>query len=211
MKKFENFEELLKELGIEFSSEVKYCKGELSSFLENVGSDVVENEDEEPISSFEIEFENKKLEIGVTSIEINEEYGDCKYYYWLIDFIYINQEIKQDIKENLFNEIRELNKKYEKIKYKINLEKANGNLSKLCNLNMEFDENFDSFFDDEDLRKKYNDWNYEENCIKLEKTNADLLEDLDEEDLNGYIEFYKNYIGQLEDELKELKEVEEEF
>lgn len=83
MKKFENFEELLKEIGIEFSSEVKYFNNELNSFLESVGSDIVESKEEEPTTSFEVEIEDKTIEIGVTSIA--EEEDNFKQYYWLID------------------------------------------------------------------------------------------------------------------------------
>lgn len=110
-------------------------------------------------------------------------------------------------KEMLRKEIEGLNERYEELKEKINSEKAQGNLSKLYNLRNEFDTNFDSFFDNADLRKKYNDWNYEENSIIFEKSNTDLLEELDEEDLKSYIEFYNNHISQLEDKLNELQEV----
>lgn len=112
-------------------------------------------------------------------------------------------------KESLRKEIKSLNQQYEDIKDEIYLEKANGNLSKLYNLRNEFDTNFDIFFDDKELRKKYNDWNYEENCISFEKSNMDLLEELDEEDLREYVDFLQNYIGLLEDKLNELKEFEE--
>lgn len=112
-------------------------------------------------------------------------------------------------KESLRKEIKSLNQQYEDIKEKIYLEKANGNLSKLYNLRNEFDETFDQFFDDKDLRKKYKDWDYEEYCIKFEKTAEDLLKEFDKEDLNKYIEFFKNYISDLECELRDLKEFEE--
>lgn len=108
-------------------------------------------------------------------------------------------------KNELRLKLEELHKNYEDIKNKINLEKANGSLSKLYNLREEFDENFDIFFDDEDLRKKYNDYDHEEEIILFEKSNTELLEELDEEDLNGYIEFYGSYISALDDELNELQ------
>ena len=112
-------------------------------------------------------------------------------------------------KELLKNEIEKLNGKYENLMNEINLEKAQGNLSKLYNLNTSFDETFDQFFDDLELRKKYNDYDFEENCIIFDKTSVNLLEEFDEEDLKRYIEFYNNYISQLEDELNELKRKEE--
>lgn len=105
----------------------------------------------------------------------------------------------------LMKEVLMLNKKYKLLIGKINFKKAQGNLSTLYNLNTEFNETFDKFFDNEELRKKYNDWNYEENCIKFNKSNNDLLEELDEKDLEQYIEFYENYIEDLEDELNELR------
>lgn len=103
----------------------------------------------------------------------------------------------------LMGNVLKLNEKYEKLIDVMNHEKAQGSLSKLFNLRQTFDETFDQFFDNEDLRKKYDDWDYEEDCIKMEKSNSDLLEELDEEDLKSYIEFYENYIGELEDELNE--------
>ena len=107
--------------------------------------------------------------------------------------------------ENLKKNIKELNNEYEEVKEKINVLKANGNLSKLYNLREEFDETFDTFFDDIDIRKKYNDYDYENECIKFEKSNNDILEELDKNDLENYIEFYINYIGVLDDELIDLE------
>lgn len=203
MKKFENFEELLKEINIEFPSEVKYFNDELTNFLECIGSDIVEIEEEEPITSFKVEIENKIIEIGVTSIE-SEEDNIFKNYFWLIDVKYIIGTTDKDLIDTLRKDVEKLNKQYEDIKDQININKAKGNLSKLCNLREEFDETFDYFFDDKNLRKKYNDWDYDNNCIMFEKSNTDLLKELDEKDLSNYIVFYKEYIEQLEDELTEI-------
>lgn len=101
--------------------------------------------------------------------------------------------------------IGELTAVYEDLKDEINHERADGSLSKLVNLKNEFDETFDFFFDDEELRKKYESWNYEEDCICTEKSNSDLLKELDKIDLERYIEFLESYIDELEFELKELK------
>ena len=101
--------------------------------------------------------------------------------------------------------VEELNKQYEELKEEINGIKAGGSLSKLCNLMSEFDETFDQFFDSEYIRKKYNDWDYEEDYAKFEKGNSELLEELDDDDLEDYIDFYSNYIGILEEELTELE------
>lgn len=112
----------------------------------------------------------------------------------------------------LRKKIEELQKEYFNLKDEINLEKASGSLSTLCNLRNQFDETFDAFFDQEEIRKKYNDWSYEDDCILFEKSNDDLLEALDEEDLKAYIEFFEGYLGDLNDELAEirLKKIEQE-
>ena len=44
----------------------------------------------------------------------------------------------------------------------LNVQKANGSLSKLRNLRDQFDETFDSFFDNKAIAKKYGDWDEEE-------------------------------------------------
>ena len=49
-------------------------------------------------------------------------------------------------KEKLLKEVQGLNEKYEELRGEINKIKANDNLAN------------DSFFDDEDSRKKYSDW-----------------------------------------------------
>lgn len=102
-----------------------------------------------------------------------------------------------------------LEMEYEDITDEINLIKANGSLSKLYNLNSVFDETFDYFFDNEELRKKYNDWDYENDCILLEKSNNDLLKELDKEDMKSYIEFYENYIEELKYELLDIRRSDE--
>ena len=47
----------------------------------------------------------------------------------------------------------------------------------------------DSFFDDEYICKKYDDWDSENSCRKYEKTNEELRELLDAEDTKKYIDF----------------------
>ena len=54
----------------------------MTSFLECVGSDIVENENIEPVTSFNIDIDGKNFEIGVTSIS-NED-NDYKNIYWII-------------------------------------------------------------------------------------------------------------------------------
>lgn len=104
----------------------------------------------------------------------------------------------------------ELKKIYEEIKDNINLEKANGNLSKLVNLRAEFDETFDIFFDDKELRLKYNAWSREEDTINTDFSNTDLENMLDDEDIEKLCEFYNSYISDLEFELQELEDEKEE-
>lgn len=100
---------------------------------------------------------------------------------------------------------------YEKLRHQINIEKADGNLSRLVNLEMEFDERFDYFFDDVDLRKKYNDYDYKNKCIKLDKTMDDLLQELDQEDLKKYVDFLHDLTDMQYEELQELKDYNEEY
>lgn len=109
------------------------------------------------------------------------------------------------MRKNLLKEIEQLDKKYSELKDSLDIEKANRDLATLYNLKNNFDETFDVFFDRVDIRKKYNDWDYQENCIKFEKVANDLLKEFDEKDLQDYIEFFNNYIAELEDELNELR------
>lgn len=101
-------------------------------------------------------------------------------------------------------EIKGLDVKYERIIEKLNTAKADGNMSALYNLRTAFDESFDEFFDDEDLRRKYGGWDEEEQQPLFNETNTSLLEMLDDEDLEDYIDFYEELIEQTEDELNEL-------
>lgn len=105
------------------------------------------------------------------------------------------------LKENLNKVISVLDKKYKKVLEELNHLKADGSLSKLYNLKTTFDETFDYFFDDEDLRKKYNDWDCEEDRMLLEKTNEELLNELDEKDLEKYMKFYREYIDEMKCEV----------
>lgn len=107
------------------------------------------------------------------------------------------------MKTNLREKLEELKEEYSNKQDEKFIEEANGSLSKLCNLRTEFDETFDKmffddmFFDNEELRKKYNAWDLEEDCINLDISNADLEEKLDYEDLERLIKFYENAIAEL--------------
>lgn len=106
---------------------------------------------------------------------------------------------------NLRGKLEGLKRKYETVLDEINVLKANGNLAKLCNLRDKFDETFDSFFDDEAIAKKYGDWNEEEERRLCDKSNGDIEEELDEQNLSELVKFYENYIGELEDQLIDLQ------
>jgi len=136
----------------------------------------------------------------VREMEINEENREL-----LLTFENNKIIIEKVEIEVLMDKIEELNKKYEDLTHEINLEKAHGDLGKLANLQGEFDTTFDYFFDSKEIAEKYGDWDEEEGCRVMEKSNMDILEELDEKDLLNYIEFYQEYIGRLEDELMELQ------
>lgn len=94
-----------------------------------------------------------------------------------------------------------LNTKYENVHYNLNAKKADGNLSKLCNLNDKFDETFDSFFDNK--RDNFVDGEFLSNC--------EILDMLDNDDLLEYVDFYEQYIVYLESELESDTESQEAF
>jgi len=104
--------------------------------------------------------------------------------------------IKIDMLKEEFKSLRE-----DKIEIKVD-----GNINKLMELNNEFNDTEDNFFDQEDLRKKYNDYDFENEEILLKKSNEEIENELDKEDLEQFIKFYENSISILQDEIDELKE-----
>lgn len=98
MKKFENFEELLKEIGAECTSDFVYGKKELNNFLACTGSD----EGKEPYFSFLVEFNGLKYKLGVTHEEIAED--EYKYTYWLMDIENLEGKLWKDVKAILDNQ-----------------------------------------------------------------------------------------------------------
>ncbi len=96
--------------------------------------------------------------------------------------------------------------KYENIRDEIFLVRACGGLSKLCNYRNEFDETFDYFFDQAELRKKYNSWDFEENQINTDITNADLSNMLDDDDKLKYLKYIEDRINILQEYIDGLGE-----
>lgn len=106
----------------------------------------------------------------------------------------------------LASKLIELKAKYNIIRDEIDTIKAGGDLGNLINLRQTFDETFDLFFDRKELRIKYNNWDIENDCLPYDiKSNSELEEILDDADLQDFVNFYENYIGELEDHLNELK------
>ena len=100
------------------------------------------------------------------------------------------------------SELEKLTEEYKNILDKLYIQKAGGDLAKLCNYRDQFDETFDQFFDSKELRVKYEGaWDEEENVMNTDINNSDLLEMLNDEDLKDLCNFYRNYIARLEDEL----------
>lgn len=95
MRSFENYEYLLSKIGAESKSDFVYGKNELSSFLENNGSD----EGDTPYFSFNLEFNSITYVIGVTHKELEEDV--YSYTYWLMDIENLEGRNWKDIKHVL--------------------------------------------------------------------------------------------------------------
>lgn len=115
------------------------------------------------------------------------------------------------MKTELKARIDELMNEYEEAYDDLNHKKANGNLGKLINLREEFDTVFDTFFDQEEIRKNHDDWDYEEEMPLLEKSSVDIISQFSDEEAAQYIEFLENYIGEINDEIAEIKEMRKDF
>lgn len=110
---------------------------------------------------------------------------------------------------NLLREkLKGLKRKYIDILDEINVIKADGDTAKLLNLREQFDETFDTFFDSEEIAKKY-DWDSEEEKRALNKTNKEIEAELKDEDIEELIKFYEGYLSDLDNELIDLKPIEE--
>ena len=96
----------------------------------------------------------------------------------------------------LRKKLEELKERYEETIYNLNLKKAQGSLSKLCNLNNTFDETFDGFYD------KYK---------KEEESNQEIEDNLDEQGLQECVSFWTQYVEYLEKEISLEGESEEVF
>lgn len=82
MKRFEDYQELLNYIGVDFPSHVVYANAELTDFLGCEGSEIVEFKDIEPRCFFGLEIDNTFYSVGVTSVK---EEGEEQYkeYYWI--------------------------------------------------------------------------------------------------------------------------------
>lgn len=128
----------------------------------------------------------------------------------------IESELRGDIRNGIYIDdsytvalttlIENTMTKYENIRDEIFLVRSAGDLAKLCNYRTEFDETFDYFFDDADLRKKYKAWDYEENCINTDITNSSLAEMLDDSDKLKYLEYIEKRIDDLQEYIDGLGE-----
>lgn len=91
--------------------------------------------------------------------------------------------------DRILEKLKQIKIKYQNTRDRGHLKEANWDLAKLCNLRDAFDTTFDYFFDDKELRLKYNAWNHEQDRPNYDVSNADLEKMLDITDLNAYILF----------------------
>ena len=82
MIRFNNYEELLKffPYGRFYQA---YISQEVGTILESYGTDIVNSKDEAPDRFYNIEVDDKKYKLGITSIEVCKEDGDYDYCYWI--------------------------------------------------------------------------------------------------------------------------------
>lgn len=83
MTRYDDFYRLIECIGAGFYTD--FLEYELNDFLGCCGSDIVEDDMQEPDNYFTVEIEGIEYDIGVTSIEEDEEHGDYIYYYWVLD------------------------------------------------------------------------------------------------------------------------------
>lgn len=77
MKTFNNYEDLLNNIGVTFSSHNKYANEELNNFLECIGST---EEGEQIEGYFNLEIEGNSYDIAVTHIIKDDEEIEYKYH-----------------------------------------------------------------------------------------------------------------------------------
>ena len=100
MKKFKNYEDLLKSIGVCLSSDFTYAKNELNNYLETIGSDYGE-----PTCLFSLEFNDIKYNIGVTHTEDKEDEDTYILTYWIIDIENLENRKWKDVKDILTKHI----------------------------------------------------------------------------------------------------------
>jgi hypothetical protein len=77
--------------------------------------------------------------------------------------------------KTLRSQLEVYKKEYADTLDEINKLKADGSLSRLCNLRATFDETFDTFFDDEAIARKYNDWNSHSTLLITQHSTTDKV------------------------------------
>lgn len=105
--------------------------------------------------------------------------------------------------------LKELKEEYAFVLNKLNLLKASGSLSKLCNLRNTFDETFDKFFDQKSIRMNYAAWDSENDKPNFDISNDDIEQQLNETNKKELMEFYMSYIDSINEEIKEMENREE--
>ena len=96
---------------------------------------------------------------------------------------------------NLTLQFKELNEKYYAIKAQLARKEAKGKIESYTKIFERFDNGFNYFFDADEIRSKYD--------ANFEKSNSELLQELDKKDYKKFIDFYKEYIEYLEQEIEE--------
>ena len=98
MNKFESYDKLLKEIGMESTLDFTYAKNELRNWLESIEADYG---NEEPSCLFSLEFNDIRYNIGVTYTKDKEDKETYIYTYWIIDIDNLENKKWKDVKHVL--------------------------------------------------------------------------------------------------------------
>lgn len=96
---------------------------------------------------------------------------------------------------NLTLQLKELNEKYYIVKAQLARQEAKSKVGSYAEIFERFDNGFNYFFDADEIRSKYDE--------NFEKSNVELLQELDKKDYKKFIDFLKEYIEYLEKEIEE--------